>query len=192
MKYFILNFSSNKITSVNHFYLQLLASIILLSSCTTPMHQEFDLSKLKPEERVYAGNIQVDLNGKKNADLTCDVFVNNDLNPSFRISPSGEYKFKTIKKSLRLSKIACIHLVNNEKRWVYHGLETERIKQPDESKAQKIHRMKDLDIKWTIPETAFQKDSVQVFERNDPTQDIGKLVLKVLEISSETKNPTTN
>lgn len=153
-------------------------SLLLTTACSTPMKQEIDLAKLKPEERAYSGNIQVDLNGVKNDQLTCDLFLNSDINPVIRLSPDGNYQFKSIKKKLAFSKIACIHKVNNKKHWVYHSLELQRIPQPTEAQAKEIYNMGGIEIVWKIPDSEFESEPITVFESKDPVRDFGKLEVR--------------
>lgn len=160
-----------------------LLSLIALVGCSTPTKQEVNLEKLKPDERVYTGVIQVDLNGKTNADLTCDFFLNSDIGPTIRLAQDGVYQFKSIKKKLAFSKIACIHKVGNKSHWVRHDLDIERIKQPEEDKAKEVHNMGTLEIKWVIHDSELEKDQDGFNQNSDSMASVGKLTLKSLPYS---------
>lgn len=162
--------------------LSLIALAGTLTACNTPTKHEVNLEKLKPEERVYTGLIQVDLNGKTNEDLTCDLFLNSDIAPTIRLAKDGVYQFKSIKKKLAFSKIACIHQVGNTKYWVRHDLEIDRIKQPEESKAKEIHNMGTLTITWVIKDSELEKDPDN-YGSVDSMASVGKLSLKSLPYS---------
>ncbi len=156
--------------------------LISLSGCSTPTKQDVNLEKLKPEERVYTGNIQVDLNGKRNADLTCDLFLNSDISPTIRLAKDGIFQFKSIKKKLAFSRIACIHQVGNTKHWVRHDLDIERINQPDETKAKEVHNMGTLNITWVINDSELEKDPDN-YGSVDSMASIGKMTVKSLPYS---------
>lgn len=152
-----------------------LFSLFFTAACSTPAMQEIDLAKLKGDERAYEGNIQVDLNGKKNPDLTCDLFLNSDINPMIRISPDGDFVFKSIKKKLAFSKIACIYQVKNEKKWIIHSLDIPRIAQTPENLRNQVFNMGSLKINWNVSDTDLNKDPNGIFNSEDPTRDIGKI-----------------
>lgn len=142
-------------------------------ACNTPTKQNIDMTKLKDEERVYSGSIQVDLNGKTNSDLTCDLFMNSDIAPTIRLSADGEYLFKTIKKTLAFTKIACLYTVNKNQKWIYQNLDIPRIKRPDESKSKEVYNMGAYQIVWTVKDSDFESN-VPMTNR-DPMEPIGKI-----------------
>lgn len=167
--------------------LSLLSLTLILGACSTPIKQEINFDKLKPDERVYTGIIQVDLNGKTNPDLTCDLFLNSDIAPTIRLAADGVYQFKSIKKKLAFSKIACIHQVGNTKHWIRQSLDIERIKQPEEAKAKEVHNMGTLQLTWIVNDSEFNKD-VDGFQSEDSMRDIGKLTIKSLPYSESPSN----
>lgn len=166
--------------------IKIIALLLLsLTACSTPTKHNIDLAKLKPEERAYAGNIQVDLNGMKNDQLTCDLFLNSDINPMIRLSADGDYLFKSIKKTLAFSKIACIYKIKDEKHWINHSLELSRVKQPTEDKSKEIYNLGNMVIVWKVDDSEFKKDPTNVFGSEDKMRDIGKLEVK--NVSSDTQ-----
>lgn len=152
--------------------------VALTSACTSPSKKDFDLAKLQPNERVYAGNIQVNLNGKTNTDLTCDLFLNSDIAPVFRLSPSGDYVFKSNRKTLAFSKIVCIHKVDTTSVWAKQNLNLKRIERPEDASA--IHKLDNLAITWTIADQEIKKDSTNPFETSRVDKVIGKIEVKSL------------
>jgi hypothetical protein len=158
------------------FKLTLLA--LALTACAAPMKQTIDQTKLKPNERAYSGNVQVDLNGLTNDKVTCELFLNSDLNATIRVSPDGNYTFKSIKKKLAFSKIACIYKLKNEKHWIYHSLDLQRISQPDETKAKEVYDLGGLKIIWKVNDSEIAADSTNVFGSEDKMKDVGELTVK--------------
>ncbi len=152
-----------------------------LSSCSAPSKTSYDLAKLQPNERVYTGNIQVTLNGKTNADLTCDLFLNSDIAPMVRLTPSGDYIFKSNRKTLALTRIACIHKIGNKSIWAKQSLNLKRIERPAQS--DHIHHLDHIVIQWTIPEEELQADDIDVFGSNTLKKNIGTIDVKSLPYS---------
>jgi hypothetical protein len=159
--------------------------ILALSACAAPIKQNIDQTKLKPDERAYKGNVQMDLNGMTNDKLTCELFLNSDLNATLRVSPDGNYMFKSIKKKLGFSKVACIYKVKNEKHWIYHSLDLPKIAQSPDNK--EIYNMGDLKITWKVDDSEFTHNTTSIFGAEDKMRDIGKLEVK----PSETAKPTS-
>jgi hypothetical protein len=140
------------------------------------MKRDVDLTKLKPDERAYTGNIQVLLNDLGNDQLTCDLFLNSDMNPMIRLSPSGDYQFISKKKHLAFSRISCIYTVNNQKRWIYHSLDIPRIKQPVDSN--KLFNLGQLSIVWKVDDSQFNQKNDTAFGSEDKMKDIGTITIK--------------
>lgn len=157
----------------------LFLTLILCTACATPMKQDIDLTKLKPEERAYNGNIQVELNDLKNEQLTCDLFLNSDLNPTIRLSPDGDFQFKSTKKKLAFSKIACIYTVNDQRRWIYHSLDLQRVNQPKNSN--EFYNLGQISIDWKVDDSVFPKNDKVVFGSEDKMKDVGTLEIKPSE-----------
>jgi hypothetical protein len=146
------------------------------------MKQDIDLTKLKPEERAYKGNIQVTLNDVKNEQLTCDLFLNYDLNPTIRLSPDGDFQFKSTKKKLAFSKIACIYTVNNQRRWIYHSLDLAKINQPKDSN--EFYNLGQFSIEWKVDDSKFSKKDPAPFGSEDKMKDVGTIEIKPLDTAT--------
>jgi hypothetical protein len=160
------------------FKISLIGLTFILSACSTPMKETVDLTKLKPDQRAYAGNIQVHLNDLTNDKLTCDLFLNSDISPTIRLSPDGNYQFKSTKKKLAFSKIACVYKIKNEKYWVNHSLDIPRVAQLDESKAKEVFNMGYLTLNWKVADSEVSTEKNPVFNSEDKMRDIGKIEIK--------------
>lgn len=157
----------------------LILTLIFCSACSTPMKQDIDLTKLKLDERAYTGNIQVLLNDLGNEQLTCDLFLNSDMNPVLRLSSNGDYQFISKKKKLAFSKIACIYTVNNQRRWIYHTLDLTRVNQPADSNA--LFNLGHLTIEWKVDDSQFAQTDDTAFGSEDKMKDSGTIKLKPSE-----------
>jgi hypothetical protein len=150
---------------------------LLISSCTTPTRHTIDMEKLKENERVYSGKFFVELNGKTNPELTCDLFVNSDFAPTVRLAADGEFLFKTTKKSLAFSRIGCLIQHENKERWIYQKLGIPRINQPSEEKAKEIYNMGEIRVTWTVRDSDLAHDPLKGSQ--DPMGYIGKITVNV-------------
>lgn len=157
----------------------LILTLIFCSACSTPMKQDIDLTKLKLDERAYTGNIQVLLNDLRNKQLTCDLFLNSDMNPVFRLSPDGSYQFVSKKKQLAFSRIACLYTVNKQRRWIYHTLDLTRVKQPTDSS--ELFNLGHLTIEWKVDDSQFTQNDGTTFGSEDKMKDVGTVNLKPSE-----------
>lgn len=167
-----------------------LISILTLSACSTPTKQNIDFAKLKADDRVYGGMIQVELNGKTNSDLTCDFFLNSDIAPTVRLAKDGIFQFKSNRNKLNFSKIACIHKVDKKNYWVRHSLDLPRIQKSDITKAKEVTDMGTLKITWVIDDSEVQPSESGIHQKDDMS-DVGKLEVKKLD-TGDTKPPSPN
>ena len=151
-----------------------IALSLSFAACGTPTKQTIDMAKLKPEERVYTGNIQVNLNDKLNPDLTCDLFMNSDFAPTVRLAHDGEYLFKTNKKTLAFTRISCLYTHDKKQLWIHQKLGIPRITQPDETKAKDVHNLGTITVNWTVKDSDFEKGA-DVMATKDPMAPIGKI-----------------
>lgn len=81
-------------------------SAMILTGCAT-IKDRLEIKKMKTQDRIYAGRILVDFNGRKNVDLKCEFYVGRGIVPDIKLSPEGYIFFKSDNPSFRISRIAC-------------------------------------------------------------------------------------
>lgn len=160
------------------------ATSIILTSCAS---KQIDLQKMKSEDRLYTGKMLLNLNGKTNKDLTCDVFLNIDLNPAFRLSPDGFYYFKTNRKKLNLNKITCMFNINGKNKWVSNYFNFEKL-----SKEKNEHFVTSLGVinaKWTIKPEDVERPATQFAnDTKEKLSEIGQFEYDVKPNLEENRN----
>ena len=116
--------------------MKILLSLIVLSSaltvgCTTTSN-ELTVKKVNMKDRVYAGRIFVEFNGKKNPDLKCEIYINRGLVPDIKLTADGYLFFKSNSASFRLTKISCYDQPDFYRAaWHHQSLPLEKVFKPE-------------------------------------------------------------
>jgi hypothetical protein len=154
--------------------LKYLLVLLALSACAS---QNINLDKLKTDDRIYTGKMSVDLNGKTNKDLVCDVFLNVDLNPAFRISADGLYYFKTSRQKLSLNKITCLSKIDGKSQWITHDIDVKKIKRNEDENT--VTSLGLMDIHWKIQDQSEQLGTKFATDMDERLNNIGKFKYEV-------------
>jgi hypothetical protein len=156
--------------------------LLLVTACAT--QQKIDVEKLKTDERIYTGKMNVTFNKKTNKDLSCDVFFNVDIAPMFRLSADGNYYFKTSRSKLTYNKIVCLHKIGNESYWVSHSFDLKRIKRVEDEDT--VTTLGTINITWRVDDDQILGGATRF--ANDVTantEDVGKFKIEILPSTAE-------
>ncbi len=123
-------------------------SFLILCSCATK-NDQLVIKKIKGSDRIYAGRIFVDFNGRKNSELKCELYVGKSLVPDVKLSDEGYLYFKSDNKSFKLSRIACYDQPDfYTAAWHFHNLPLDKFYRSDTP--QKATYFGDIYITWKI------------------------------------------
>ena len=160
--------------------MRLLVSVALLAlvGCATPSN-ETDFEKVKPKQRVYVGNVEVNLNGKRAE--KCELFMNSNLAPNFKLSEDGFVVYKTSDRKPFLGKVRCLHKYNHRNSaWHTQELELNPLNRPKKRKS--VNYFGHITLDWKInPKdtlTAPAQDP-SAFKKVGMVDSSGKIQLKV-------------
>jgi hypothetical protein len=153
-----------------------------LAGCATNSDQ-LKVAKMQPKERLYVGRVLVDFGDTPSADLKCEVYINSDIVPIFKLSSDGYFFYKTDREKPRLSNITCYHRPSLYlAAWHHHALNLKHFYRPDDQK--EAVYFGDIIVKWN-----FNKDATgpaaekQPYTSNPPREghvyDSGEMKLEV-------------
>lgn len=134
--------------------LTLTTCLFLLAGCATTSN-ELRIGKLMRKQRVYVGRILVDFGGMPQKDLKCELYINNDLVPNFKLSADGYFFYKTDREKPELSRITCYHRPNVQlAAWHHQKLGLKPFHRPEEQ-TDAVY-FGDLIVTWDFDKTATE------------------------------------
>ncbi len=148
-----------------------LCAAVALSGCTS-VSNHVDFKKIKPNDRVYMGNVQVRLNEKPV--LKCELYVGSDIVPSVKLSPDGYLVYRTSGKAFRLSSLACpLDVGAGKVVWLVHSLDDLEFSRP-ESKDQ-MGYFGHLTLAWTYDPSELNGRLPPLMVRSSDTSSVPRL-----------------
>ena len=165
-----------------------LFAVIFLAGCAT-VSDEVSVEKMSSTQRLYVGRLKVRLNEDKNP--KCEVYLNNDISPSIRLSQSGWIIYKTDRKELRLRRLACYQQINPyEAAWHLHDLMlTSVLKSEDKSQ---VKYFGNLDVAWTVDpistSQAARLVTVSGYPKEGRVEDSGELKISFTDNEREARD----
>src|SRR5262245_50413346 len=84
---------------------------IFFAGCATPS-DELSVKMLSPKQRVYVGRIHINFGDQKPGDTKCEVYINKDLMPAFKLAKDRYFLYKTDRDEPLISEITCYHQPN--------------------------------------------------------------------------------
>ena len=164
----------------------LLVASLFMTGCISASNQT-DFDKVKPKQRVYVGNVSVEMNGQRPE--KCELLMNKSLVANVKLSRDGYVVYKTSDRKPALAKVRCLHKVSNRKHaWHTKDLDLEPLKRPKKRKS--VNYFGHLKVNWEInPEltTAAPVENPAAFKQVGMVSDSGEIKL---EVKDETDQAT--
>lgn len=131
-----------------------ISALFTFLGCATTSN-ELRIGLLTPNQRVYVGRVKVDFGGLPEDELKCELYINRDIVPAFKLSRDGYFFYKTDRSEARLSKIACYHRANLYlAAWHLQKIPLKPFYRPENQK-EAIY-FGDLFIKWDFDKAATE------------------------------------
>lgn len=127
-------------------YCLLLIIILIAASCASPSNI-LNLENIKSDERVYIGKFNITFNGQSNENINCELFINSEYKPTFKVSDDGYVFYKSKAEIIKFDQIACQDEKNElESRWYNFDIPYNSIIAPKSDKT--ITYFGDIKIIW--------------------------------------------
>lgn len=118
----------------------------LLSSCASLSNEQLT-QKMLPKQRIYVGHISVNLNN--NLKPNCELYINQDIVPSLKLSSDGLVVFKSDREKFKISQIACYYMADEYRAaWHLHDLDFEKIERSND--ANQVNYFGDVKLIWNV------------------------------------------
>ena len=160
----------------------------ILSACMIA-GKEIPERDLKPEERMYVGQILVEINGKPAP--KCELYINSDLMPYIRVPADGWVAYKTDRHEARFSKLACLHrLPSGSAAWHHQSLPLQFLKRADSP--QELTSFGQILVKWKVndkdTEAAAREQFIKKSNVEGQVKDSGVIQAQVTSQLDAAKN----
>lgn len=162
--------------------ISLLVILLFLMGCATNS-SELHLGKWKEKDRLYVGRVIVNFGDLPPEDLKCEVYINRDIVPIFKLDRDGYFFYKTDREEARLSRISCYHRPNfYMAAWHHHSLPLKPFKRPADSL--EATYFGDVYVTWKFDKTgtisaAEKEPMTSTPPRIGNVQDSGSLTVEI-------------
>ena len=123
----------------------LILLLAVLFGCASSSN--IDLKNLRDGEHVLFGNIEINFNGKTTKEVPCDIYVNSEFKPLFKVLPDSLNVFKVKDDLVNFVQIACLDRKNpNETAYYFYTFTLPVLKPASASTT--LNYYGDIQIKW--------------------------------------------